>query len=274
MPSRKLRGFLMDLSQHQQGWAEIEALETQLLRQLTIEQGIQQFLALQREFEPQLQATEETFRQPRIQAMIQLQARLTALTGNHHIGASMENLIRSVADLQQRLEEAGVPSVVIGGLAVSAWGEPRLTRDADLKVLARRDERGRILELVSDFTPLHADPDEAFRRHGIAFFQDPAGTRVDVMLAETTFDETAIGRARVMELKPGLVVRVCSPEDLIVYKMVSLRTKDRMDVEGIIKRQGNRLDDRYVENWLHLFEQALDDSTLVAEYRRLRHQLT
>ncbi|MFZ1475357.1 MAG: hypothetical protein WBE17_10665, partial [Anaerolineae bacterium] len=171
-------------------------------------------------------------------------------------------------------EEAGVPSVVIGGLAVSAWGEPRLTRDADLKVLARRDERGRILELVSDFTPLHADPDEAFRRHGIAFFQDPAGTRVDVMLAETTFDETAIGRARVMELKPGLVVRVCSPEDLIVYKMVSLRTKDRVDVEGIIKRQGNRLDDRYVENWLHLFEQALDDSTLVAEYRRLRHQLT
>lgn len=186
----------------------------------------------------------------------------------------MESLIRSVADLQQRLEEAGVPSVVIGGLAVSAWGEPRLTRDADLKVLARRDERGRILELVSDFTPLHADPDEAFRRHGIAFFQDPAGTRVDVMLAETTFDETAIGRARVMELKPGLVVRVCSPEDLIVYKMVSLRTKDRVDVEGIIKRQGNRLDDRYVENWLHLFEQALDDSTLVAEYRRLRHQLT
>ena len=75
---------------------------------------------------------------------------------------SMENLIRSVADLQRRLEEAGVPSVVIGGLAVSAWGEPRLTRDADLKVLARRDERGRILELMADFTTLHADPAEAF----------------------------------------------------------------------------------------------------------------
>lgn len=265
---------MSDLSQHQQGWAEIEALETQLLRQLTIEEGIQQFLALQREFEPQLQATEEAFRQPRIQAMIQLQARLTALTGSRYNGANMEHLIRSVADLQQRLEEAGLPSVVIGGLAVSAWGEPRLTRDADLKVLARRDERGRILALVADFTPLHADPDEAFRRRGIAFFQDPAGTRVDVMLAETSFDETAIGRARVMELKPGLAVRLCSPEDLIVYKMVSLRTKDRADVEGIIKRQGNRLDDRYVENWLHQFEQALDDSTLVAEYRRLRRQLT
>lgn len=263
---------MINLSQHQQGWAEIEALETQLLRQLTIEQGIQQFLTLQREFEPQLQETEEIFRQSRIQALTQLQTRLVAL--NNRNGASMENLIRSVVDLQQRLEKAGIPSVVIGGLAVSAWGEPRLTRDADIKVLARRDERGHILQLVADFTPLHADPDEAFRRHGIAFFHDPAGTRIDVMLAETSFDETAIGRARLIDMKPGLAVRVCSPEDLIVYKMISLRTQDRVDVEGIIRRQGNHLDDHYVENWLRLFEQALDDSTLISEYRRLRRQLT
>ena len=57
------------------------------------------------------------------------------------LSAVMENLVRSVARLQQCLEQAGIPSAVIGGLAVSAWGEPRLTRDADLKGLARRDER-------------------------------------------------------------------------------------------------------------------------------------
>jgi len=258
----------MNLRQHQQGWAEIEALETQLLRQVTIEQGIEQFLALQREFEPRLQATDETFRPLRIQAFTQLQARLAAL--NRRNGASMQNLIRSVVDIQQRLEKAGIPSVVIGGLAVSVWGEPRLTRDVDLKVLGRREERGRLLQLLADCTPLHADPDEAFRRHGIAFFHDPNGTRVDVMLAETSFDETAIGRARMIEMQPGLFVRVCSPEDLIIYKMVSVRPQDRSDVEGIIRRQGDTLDDDYVLDWLRQFEQALDDSTLVVEYRRLR----
>ncbi len=128
--------------------------------------------------------------------------------------------------------------------------------------------------MVADFTPLHADPDEAFRRHGIAFFQDPAGTRVNVMLAETLFDETAIGRASAVELQPGLAVRLCSAEDLIVYKIVSLRAQDRLDVDGIIRRQDNRLDDGYVEDWLRQFEQALDDSTLIGEYRRLRKQLT
>jgi len=258
----------MNLASIRQGWSEIEALETELLGRLTLEQGIQHYLALQAEFEPRLQETEALFRQPRIEAAFQLQARLARLNASN--GAAMQNLVRSVADLQHRLEEAGIPSAVIGGLAVGAWGEPRLTRDADLKVLARRDERSRVLHLLADFTPLHADPDEAFRRHGVAFFQDPAGTRIDVMLAETSFDETVIGRAHLIELQPGLAVRLCSAEDLIIYKAVSLRTRDRLDIEGIVRRQGDRLDDRYVEDWLRQFEQALDDSTLVAEYRRLR----
>jgi len=248
-------------------WAELQALETHLLRQLTVEQGVQQFLALQREFEPQLQATEPVFRPQRIAALARLQERLAALARAN--GGVMHDLIRAVADLQQRLDDADIPSAVIDDLAVSAWGAPRLTRDADLKVLARRDERRRLLQLLADFTPLHADPDEAFRRHGIAFFLDPAGVRVDVMLAETSFDESAIARARPVAMPSGLAVRVCSAEDLIVYKMLSMRTQDRVDVESIIARQGDRLDAAYVESWLRLFEQALDDSTLVAEFRRL-----
>lgn len=259
------------LSKVRQGWSEHEALETQLLRRLTVEEGIQRYLALQVEFEPQLQASEPYFRQQRNDALAQLQARL--LTLNHRNGSVMENLVRSVASLQQRLEAAGIPSVVIGGLAVSVWGQPRLTRDADLKVLARRDERDRLLRLLADFTPLHADPDEALQRNGVAFFQDPAGVRIDVMLAETSFDETVIGRARPIEFQPGLVARLCSAEDLIIYKSVSLRTQDRLDVEGIIRRQGDRLDDSYVEDWLLQFQQALDDSTLVIEYRRLRQRM-
>ena len=190
------------LSQVRGGWAEIETVETQLLRDLSIEDGVRQVLELQRGFEAQLQQTEAVFRQPRNQTLIQMQARLATL--NRSNGASMEQLFQSIANLQMRLEQAGIPSIVIGGLAVGAWGEPRLTRDADLKVLALREERGRILQLLADFTPLHADPNEAFRRHGVAFFQDPMGTRIDVMLAETSFDETAIGRARTVEIQPGL----------------------------------------------------------------------
>lgn len=266
---------MTELRSVRDGWADIEKKETGMLRALTLEQGIQQFLALQREFEPLLRQTETFFRAPRNQALSQLQTRLRTLNNlmtQRTDGNPMEHLVRSVAALQQRFAEAGVPSAVIGGLAVSAWGEPRLTRDADLKVLARRDEREHILELLADLTPLHADPDEALRRQGLAFFQDAEGTRIDVMLAETSFDEAAIGRARTVEIQPGLAVRVCSAEDLIVYKLVSTRMRDHLDVEGIVRRQGAALDDRYVEQWLHQFEVALDDSTLLAEYRRLQQR--
>ena len=132
-----------------------------------------------------------------------------------------------------------VSIMTIGGLAVSIWGQPRLTRDVYVKVLARRDERAKVLHLLADYTPLHANPDEAFRRQGLAFFQDQDGTRVDILLAETSFDETALGRAKAIEIEPGQSVRVCTAEDLIVYKMVSVRTQDRVDVEGIIQRQAD-----------------------------------
>lgn len=260
-----------DLRQLRQGWDEIEVEETRLLRQLTVPESIAQFLALQTEFEPWLQETEAIFRPQRLEAMAQLQERLLKL--NERNGKTMNNLTTSVVKLQKRLEDAGIPTMVIGGLAVGVWGEPRLTRDADLKVLASRGERKQILDLLAGYTPLQAAADESFRRLGFAFFQDETGVRIDVMLAETSFDETAIGRARHMPLATGESARVCTAEDLIVYKMVSLRPLDRADVEGIIRRQGKALDDAYVARWLREFEQALDDSTLLASYRALRKRL-
>ena len=249
-------------------WQAIEAEETRLLRALSIPAGIEQFLALQREFEPWLQETEPYFRQQRNDALIQLQVRLQQL--NERKPPQMEDLISSLATLQQKLEEGGLPSMAIGGLVVGIWGEPRLTRDIDVKVLAGRVDRKRVLEILKDYTPLNADPEIALQQNAVAFFQDQQGVRLDIMLADNVFDETALGRAKLIELPSRQRVRVCSAEDLIIYKMISIRPKDRADVEGIIRRQGDKLDNRYVEKWLHEFEQAFDDSTLVSEYRRLR----
>ena len=81
------------------------------------------------------------------------------------------------------------------------------------------------------------------------------------------------GRGR-LKYSPACQLRICTAEDLIVYKIVSLRLQDRVDVEGIIRRQGDQLDDIYVEDWLRQFEQALDDSTLIVEYRRLRQRFS
>jgi len=67
------------LSSLREGWDEIEAEETRRLRQMTVQETVAEYLALQREFEPQLQATEEFFREERLQHLAELQRRLRRL---------------------------------------------------------------------------------------------------------------------------------------------------------------------------------------------------
>ncbi|MBS1248822.1 MAG: hypothetical protein MAG431_00386 [Chloroflexi bacterium] len=185
----------------------------------------------------------------------------------------MNELIDSVIAFQNLLEKEGISVMAIGGIAVGVWGEPRLTRDIDMKVLLRREDRAQLLDILQEFIPLNENPDEAFRRHGLAFFQDPNGTRIDVMLADTVFDEKAIERACSVVLSSGKNIRVCTAEDLIIYKLLSTRTKDRADVESIVQKQGDMLDGSYIEDWLSQFEEALADSTLIRGFRNLRKQL-
>ena len=49
----------------------------------------------------------------------------------------MLDLVQAAAKVQQDLDALGLPNCVIGGLALQAWGEVRLTRDADFAVLTR-----------------------------------------------------------------------------------------------------------------------------------------
>jgi hypothetical protein len=184
----------------------------------------------------------------------------------------MEQLFRSVKALQQRLSDAGIPSIVIGGAAVGTWGEPRVTRDVDLKVLLKREEADRLLTLLApNYISLLPDPRAALRKQAMLFVEDAVGVRLDLLLADTPYDVEAIHRGRDVEVAPGVALRLCTPEDLILYKLISTRPRDHDDARSVIRRQGDALDDRYVLDWLRQFELALDDSALVAEYRRLRH---
>ncbi|MCU0500271.1 MAG: hypothetical protein MUC51_00635 [Anaerolineae bacterium] len=187
----------------------------------------------------------------------------------------MNNLYLAVQTLQARLNKAGIASITIGGVAIAIWGEPRVTRDIDLKVMLGREQAGRLIAILApDYVSLLPDPIAALQRQAMLFVQDEAGTRLDLLLAETPYDVTAIQRGRDVEVQPGLSIRLCSPEDLIIYKLISTRLRDHEDASSVIRRQDALLDDAYILGWLRQFEQALDDSTLVAEYKRFRRTHT
>ena len=54
--------------------------------------------------------------------------------------------------------------------------------------------------------------------------------------------------------------------------MISTRARDHEDAQSVVDRQGDALDDRSVIHWLRQFKLALDDSTLVAQYKQWRGQ--
>jgi hypothetical protein len=186
----------------------------------------------------------------------------------------VEALLESIVTLQELLKKEGILSAVIGGIAVGIWGEPRVTRDVDLKVLLGRDDAPRLLEIIkSDYAALQPNPLHSLTRTGILFVTDQLGTRIDLLLADTSFDREVVERAVAVEMGQGPSIVVCRPEDLIIYKLVSTRLRDHEDAAGVIRRQGLKLDHRYVLDWLKQFESALDDSTLIDEFERLRRSV-
>lgn len=186
----------------------------------------------------------------------------------------MDELVRSLVRMQTALESKGIESAVIGAIALAVWGEPRYTRDVDLKVQLSRGDAGRLLDAIpASCTPLGDAPQDLLERAGMIFVKDEADVRIDLLLADVEFDRQAIARAAPVDIAPGVKARVCTAEDLIIYKLISTREKDHVDVVSIVRRQGRTLDRKYVNGWLRQFELALDDSTLVSTFERLMERV-
>ncbi len=147
---------------------------------------------------------------------------------------------------------------VIGGVAVQRWGEPRLTQDVDVTVIAAVGDEERVIDaLLEGFAPRRADARDFALRHRVLLLRAGNGVALDVALGATPFETQTVRRASLFELEPGCRIRTCSAEDLVVHKVVAGRPRDVADIEGIIARQRHRLDLRRIRRWLAEFS-AID----------------
>ena len=64
-------------------------------------------------------------------------------------------------------------------------------------------------------------------------------------------------RAVDFEIEPGMSIRMCTGEDLVVLKAVTGRPQDVVDIEGVVIRQGKYLDATYIRSWLDEFTKTL-----------------
>ena len=88
---------------------------------------------------------------------------------------------------------------------------------------------------------------------------------VDVALAAFPFETEAIEVATPWALG-AVSLRTCSAEHLVVYKLVAARPQDLVDVDGIVRRQGRRLDLDLIRRWGREFADLKEDPDLLRPF--------
>jgi hypothetical protein len=108
---------------------------------------------------------------------------------------------------------------------------------------------------------------EAFARDNrVLLLKTHEGVEIDVALAAFPFEIEAIEMASSWEIVPGLPLRTCPAEHLIVYKLVAARAHDLGDMESIVRRQGGRLDVERVRRWGREFAEVKEDPDLLRPF--------
>jgi hypothetical protein len=155
-----------------------------------------------------------------------------------------ENALSDITDLFDRHE---ISYMVIGGLANARWGRPRATLDIDITVWAPGPGINTILALLQkDYIPLIENPVDFIAQTRVLPVKTKDDQRIDIIFGALPFERTAIDRA--VKVPVGsTTVNFCTPEDLILLKIISDRPKDSEDVRGILAYQKEKLDFDYLE---------------------------
>jgi hypothetical protein len=183
-----------------------------------------------------------------------------------HIGP----LLEAALEVQAYLEEHQAHFCFIGGVAVQRWGEPRFTKDADLSLLTSfvEDEKWTDL-LLGKFEARYPGAREFALQRRVLLVRSSNGTDLDISLGGLPFERNCIGRASRWVFADGRHLLTCSAEDLVVHKAFANRPLDWIDIEGVIARQGARLQAPQIIKELKPLAELKEQPELVDRLREL-----
>jgi hypothetical protein len=126
-----------------------------------------------------------------------------------NVGVVSDRVLRAYEKASERLKALGIQHLVVGGLAVGAWGHPRATKDVDFLVREKDAFSGSAVLTFKPGVPIEVD-----------------GVAIDYLTAESLAFR---GRERVR----GPVV---SLPLLFAMKLRAKRLQDDADLVALIKR--------------------------------------
>ncbi|MBI4966227.1 MAG: nucleotidyltransferase [Desulfomonile tiedjei] len=188
-------------------------------------------------------------------------------------------LLAALRDLLAWLKARKVAVVLIGGVAASLLGRPRLTRDVDVVVLLDERHWAEFLDLGAryGFVPRRADVLAFAQETRVLLVRhEESGIDADIVFGSLPFEKEAVARAFWVEIG-GILIPLPTPEDLIIMKAVAHRARDLEDIEAILAAH-SKLNLRRVKRWVREFSAALEmpeilnDLEILLSQRRKRRK--
>jgi len=153
-----------------------------------------------------------------------------------------------------RLDDARMAYMVTGSVAVSLYGEPRMTRDVDLVVELAPADAARVVQMFdAEFTcDVDRIRDAIARRSMFNLIHTAAVVKIDLIVRkDSPYREEEFGRRRRATVD-GVEMWVVAPEDLILSKLDWARESRSevqfRDVRNVIVAQPS-LDWPYMDAW-------------------------
>lgn len=150
--------------------------------------------------------------------------------------------------LLESLQETGVPAALAGGMAANAWVEQEdvhLTYDVDAVVLVPDGHAfspeilAERIETRTGIRCFHGSDFDLPKARIIRVVTTPDNVIDDLNLADRIYSAAALARTGTVELG-GAMQPILAPEDVILFKSLAGRDKDRIAIAAIGRAQ--RLD--------------------------------
>lgn len=144
------------------------------------------------------------------------------------------------------LDQAHVPAAAYGGLTLGMYGEARETRDADLAVANLDVEVARDALERLDVTVVIAFADVTFGDCKLSRLSLVGGGQlntVDLVAPRSSRYASAVLARTLNGTLRGQHLRVVSPEDFVLLKILATRDRDLDDARSVVATQRGRLDE-------------------------------
>lgn len=175
-----------------------------------------------------------------------------------------DQLLNTLSAIKEAIELANGRGVLIGGIAVGLSIRPRATRDVDALVVVALDDPQVLWEAARTIGFELKHEDGVTTARSTRFLQThytPAKIDVDFQVGLLDLDYAVVDRAIDAEYK-GLSLKVASPEDLIILKVIAGRSRDLYDIHTIFEHVPN-LDKGFVKAKLLEVYEFLEEPEIV-----------